>query len=220
MGCRCVRHLATAMTVAAGGGALDDGTKVVSGGSVLSSTTKSMDRRLGGSGGANLYPRWRRSLASHPSSSAVASSGRRRLHTIFLRAAFSRRRRPSAGSQRRTSCVGARMRLRLRRRSCWAWDFCRPPRRKEEGPPPPMILLLLLLLGRGGSTTYDVGDEWIPSRRVGRGAPSPGRWGCASRGIALAVAPFSPSSTSLPPPSLFLCSPLQSSPRLFHNVQV
>jgi len=28
-------------------------------------------------------------------------------------------------------------RLRSCRQSCWAWDFCRPPRRKEEGSPPP-----------------------------------------------------------------------------------
>ena len=44
-----------------------------------------------------------------------------------------------------------------------------------------------------------------------------GRWGCAFRGIAPALAPSSPSSASPPPLSLFLCSPLHSLPRLLRN---
>ena len=46
-------------------------------------------RRLGGSGGAKLHRCRRRSLVSHPSSSAV-SSWRRRLRAMLLRAVFSR----------------------------------------------------------------------------------------------------------------------------------
>jgi len=56
-----------------------------------------------------------------------------------------------------------------------------PPAEEEGGAPPPNVLLLLLL-GRGRV-------DHAPSRRVGGGAPSPGRWGCAPRGIALATSP-------------------------------
>ena len=84
VGCHRVRHRvsrrATATTAVAGGGS------AVGVGPVSSLT----DRQLGGSKGASLHRCRRRLLASHPSSSTVVSSGRRRLCTMLLRAAFSR----------------------------------------------------------------------------------------------------------------------------------
>ena len=86
VGRRCVCRRATATTAAAGGrggGALDDGAEVVGVSSVLSSMTKSTDCWIGGSWGANLHRRHWQALASRPSSSVVASSGRRQLRAML-----------------------------------------------------------------------------------------------------------------------------------------
>ena len=142
VGCHRVRHRdlrrATTTTAMAGGGS-----------AVCVDPVSSLtDCQLGGSGGASLHCRRWRLLASHPSSSTMVSSGRRRLCTMLLRSAFSRWR--LAMSFCRLS--GARMRLRSRQWLCWVWDFCRPPRRKEDAPP------YIAYGGGGGRQAQDGGN--------------------------------------------------------------
>ena len=177
VGCHRVRHRvsrrATATTAVAGGGS------AVGVGPVSSLT----DRQLGGSKGASLHRCRRRLLASHPSSSTVVSSGRRRLCTMLLRAAFSRWR-------------SAMSFCRLSKK-----NFLR--RRQDAVALAPAVVLGLGLLP---PTEEEGGCPPLHSVWWGGGAPSPGRWKCASRGIASATAPSSSSSASLPPPSLFLLS--------------
>ena len=152
VGCHRVRHRdlrrATTTTAMAGGGS-----------AVCVDPVSSLtDCQLGGSGGASLHCRHRRLLASHPSSSTVVSSGRRRLCTMLLRSAFSRWR--LAMSFCRLS--GARMRLRSRQWLCWVWDFCRPPRRKEDAPP-------YIAYGGGGGAKPRTVEMCIAQDRLGRG---------------------------------------------------
>ena len=134
-----------------GGGTPDDVAEVVGVGPVSSSTTKLTDRQLGGSGGANVHRRCRRSLAAlHPFSSAVVLSGQRLLRAMFLRAAFLR-----------WKLVTSFCRLSKKNFLCRHQDavalvpvvlLCMgllPPAKEEGGGVPLPMILLLLLLGRG-----------------------------------------------------------------------
>jgi hypothetical protein len=62
-----------------------------------------------------------------------------------------------------------------------------------------LVTAVVLGLGLMPSTEEEGGWSPPPCSGGGGGAPSPGRWGCATRGMALAAAPSSPPYTSLPP---------------------